>query len=213
MSWKCSCARRSSVSLSHQGAVRHLPEAFASGLHEPPATRCHSDARPSRAAPERVRKGSRVGCRISPSLPREPGRQPAPGIESGLAEGMYWYGKGELQKARNIFGGLANPETKMTPELRRRARYWFALTLFRMGLLDDGRREAVAYWEEYGEDPSSIEIQYRYGEAPLAKDPDSARAVFEEIVAKDPENSCGREAGARREELGTWSWDASCSAP
>jgi tetratricopeptide (TPR) repeat protein len=193
-------------------AARLLPQAFASGLAEPQLR----DAIVALALLEQQRhdfvKAREWIAELRRRFPESSVDSRLEEIESGLADGMYWYRLGELQSARSIFGGLARPETKK-PEIRRRARYWFALTLFRMGLVDDGRREAVAYRDDYGEDPSWIEIQYRYGEALLAKDPESARAVFDELVAKYPESSWGREAGSRLQELGGAPSDASCSAP
>jgi tetratricopeptide (TPR) repeat protein len=193
-------------------AERRLPEAFASGLREPQLR----DAIVALALLE-LRRNDFVKARewvaeFRRRFPESSVDGRLEDIESGLADGLHWYRQGELQAARSVFGGLARADAKK-PDLRRRARYWLALTLFRMGLVDDGRREAVAYRDDYGEDESWVEIQYRYGEALLARDPESARDVFEELVARDPQSSWGREADGRLQELGAAPWDASCSAP
>ena len=178
-------AHLTGMACAHTGrvgcATRYLERALSSGLAEPEArdtivqlallcSRQNDFAGARRWASEFRRR--------FPGVPQDP--QLAE-IESGLSEGVASYNLGKLPDARRIFAAmLSRPDED--PDRRRRALYYLALTLFRMGRLRDAVERAGAYRAQYGEDSSWVELRYREGEALGPTDPRRAREVFADVV-------------------------------
>ena len=71
------------------------------------------------------------------------------------------YNTGRLEDARRRFAALTEHQDPLT---RRRARYFLALTLFRMGRLAEALKQSNAYRAVYGEDVDWVELHYRHAE-------------------------------------------------
>ena len=115
-----------------------------------------------------------------PGLPADP---QLTDIESGLAEGVDMYNTGRLEDARRRFAVLTEHQDPLT---RRRARYFLALTLFRMGRLAEALKQSNAYRAVYGEDVDWVELHYRHAEYLIEHDPSAAREILDDIASRFP---------------------------
>jgi len=132
---------------------------------------------------------------------RFPGSPPGPqltDIESGLAEGVTMYHTGRLEDARRRFAALTEHQDPLT---RRRARYFLALTLFRMGRLAEALEQSDAYKAVYGEDVDWVELHYRHAEDLIVRDPAAAREILDDIVSRFPTSFWVGEARRRLDVL------------
>ncbi len=115
-------------------------------------------------------------------------------IESGLAEGVNLYHLSQFEQARQRFAPLVESGD---PPIRRRASYFLALTLFRMGRLADALRQSDAYRAAYGEDVDWVELHFRHAEELMARDPDAAREILTDIATRFPGSFWAPEARKR----------------
>ena len=152
----------------------------------PTRPRCATTSSSSRwqrphAPTSRRRAGGRPGFASgSPGSPADP---QLTDIESGLAEGVDMYNTGRLEDARRRFAALTEHQDPLT---RRRARYFLALTLFRMGRLAEALEQSDAYRAVYGEDVDWVELHYRHAEYLIEHDPSAAREILDDIASRFP---------------------------
>ena len=122
-------------------------------------------------------------ARLRERFPGSPADPQLTDIESGLAEGVDMYNTGRLEDARRRFAALTEHQDPLT---RRRARYFLALTLFRMGRLAEALEQSDAYRAVYGEDVDWVELYYRHAEYLIVRDPAAAREILDDIVSHLP---------------------------
>ena len=162
-------------------ADRYLERALSSGLAESEAREGIVSLALSSAQQHDYARARHWVTEFHRRFPRAPQDFQLAEIESGLSEGVANYHLGNLAGARRLFAAILDrPDDD--PDRRRRALYFLALTLFRMGNLPEALERAGAYRKQYGEDPSWIELRYREAEALGATDPRRAREVFADIV-------------------------------
>ncbi len=137
-------------------------------------------------------------ARLRERLPGSPPDPQLADIESGLAEGVTMYHTGRLEDARRRFAALAAQDNPLT---RRRARYFLALTLFRMDRLAEALEQSDAYKAAYGEDADWVELHYRHAEDMIVRDPAAAREILGDLVARFPASFWAGEARRRLDGL------------
>lgn len=108
-------------------------------------------------------------------------------IESGLNRAISDYHQGMLQKAQRAFSSLAE-RADQNPLVRRQARYFLALTLFRASQVEEGKKQSDLYRSAYGEDPSWVELYFREGEALAPGSPSRATVIFSDLVRRFPQS-------------------------
>jgi hypothetical protein len=114
-------------------------------------------------------------------------------VESGLGEGVAAYQETRLLDARAAFARCAARPDVDRPT-RRRARYFLALTLYRLGRIPEAAAEAAAYRAAYGDDEASRELRFREGEALRVADPAAARAAWAALIDASPGSPWAAEA-------------------
>src|SRR5438046_162146 len=87
------------------------------------------------------------------------------------------------------------------PLIRRRARYFLALTLLGMGRLAEALAQSDAYRAVYGEDVDWVELHYRHAEYLIVRDPAAAREILDDIVSRFPTSFWVGEARRRLDAL------------
>src|SRR5439155_8921002 len=118
-----------------------------------------------------------------------------------MAEGFALYHQLRFPEALRLFTGIVSRDEER-PDVRRRARYFRSLTLFRLSRVPEAVQERDAYRAQYGEDGDWVELLYREAEALRSTDPATARAVFTRLSKQYPETVWGREAEQRLTRLG-----------
>jgi hypothetical protein len=119
-------------------------------------------------------------------------------LDSGMSEAHARFNEGRLPAAFRLFAAVAARE--QTPaDMRRRAFYYSALSLFSMRRVSAGVRWARAYRARYGDDAGWIELRYREGEAQRITNPPGAREAFADLVARYPNTYWGKEAATQLE--------------
>jgi hypothetical protein len=119
-------------------------------------------------------------------------------LDSGMAEAVAQYQEGWLPDATRGFSAIAarrdTPDERASPRvLLRRAR------AVRDAPDRRGVRWADAYRARYGDDPASIELRYREGDAQRITNRRAAHAVFADLVANHPDTYWAKLAATQLE--------------
>jgi 4-amino-4-deoxy-L-arabinose transferase-like glycosyltransferase len=112
-------------------------------------------------------------------------------VESGIAEVIARYNQVRYREAVARARALL---THPSIDIRRRAHYFLALSLFRMTQLARAADETARYRGVYGEDDLWLELHFRQAEAWRRRDPTTAHEILADIVGRFPSSVWAAEA-------------------
>ena len=182
------CARAGKVGC----ATRGLSAALAAGLPDDrarEALRLLAMTRERAADYEQAYRWIAERRRRFPALPMDPILDE---IDSGMPEAVARYQERNFVAAEQMFTTIANRPSN--PDRERRALYFLALTLFRMGNISEAVSRADLYRARYGEDPGWVELRYRHGVAARPIDSRTAREAFRDVLTRFPKTPWAKEA-------------------